>query len=201
MNPPESLTSHQIVDLLTVTASYDQRTVGEDDVKAWLAAAHRARWDYQTALTAIIDHYTNRTERITPGHVTQTIRAHRQDAAMRRPVEPPDPAGQARVTQAISGAFQTIGEDRPLAPWQQAVTAAKQEAKQRRERVLRYPDIAAKLTHPPLNLANPTMWNGYIPPRTLPSNDDNPYDEANQSPIRQQLVAIAADALRRGVPA
>jgi hypothetical protein len=38
---------------------------------------------------------------------------------------------------------------------------------QRRASVLAHPDLAARLTQPPLNYARPDQWNGYIPPATV----------------------------------
>lgn len=118
---------------------------------------------------------------------------------MRAPVVSPDPIGQAKITEATAGAFQTVDE-RPQKPWMKALADAKRETQERRKRVLAHPDLAAQLTQPPLALTDPVKWNGYIPPRTLPSGDGNPYDKVNDSPVRRQLVAIAAEALRREVP-
>lgn len=57
------------------------------------------------------------------------------------------------------------------------------QAMSRRERVLKFPDLAELLCRPPLNLTNPLFWSGYIPPR---------YHQGapNDSPVRKQLVAI-----------
>lgn len=59
-----------------------------------------------------------------------------------------------------------------------------------RERVLRYPDLAERLTKPPLNYANPRQWSGFIPPDT--------YGQAlNLSPEREALMELANEAYRR----
>jgi hypothetical protein len=61
-----------------------------------------------------------------------------------------------------------------------------------RERVLRYPDLAQKLTEPPLRYANPRQWNGFIPP-------DVCGQQLNLSPRRDALWALATEAYRRDV--
>jgi len=95
--------------------------------------------------------------------------------------------------------------------WRRAVTASKRECQARRTRVLAHPDLAQRLTEPPLRLVRPECWNGYIPPRTLPDNDrvhcgphgglrcrDRPHrTRVNKSPIRRQLVEIATEAIAR----
>lgn len=95
------------------------------------------------------------------------------------------------------------------------VCAAREENAARRERVLRYPDLAARLTEPPLTFRQPEDWNGYVPPRTLaedtcewcPSPERvnrgedcrNPQHLAkvNDSPRRAALIEICAEAFRR----
>lgn len=44
------------------------------------------------------------------------------------------------------------------------VTRAKARCKANRGRLLAHPDLAEKLTKAPMNLPDPAMWNGYIPP-------------------------------------
>lgn len=80
--------------------------------------------------------------------------------------------------------------------WRQAVAESKRECQDRRARVLAHPDLAKRLTEPPLSLSEPARWNGYIPPRTLPE-DEFGRARVNNSPVRRQLVAIASEALAR----
>ena len=61
----------------------------------------------------------------------------------------------------------------------------------RRRAVLRYPDIAARLTEQPLNYASPEQWGGFIPPNTTATGAINP------SPIRVALLRIVYDAEQR----
>jgi hypothetical protein len=85
---------------------------------------------------------------------------------------------------------------------------------ERRERVLRYPDLARRLTQPPIGYSRADQWNGYVPPAVVNSGS---YEEVlhsvsgrpnskgrrafgqagNDSPRRAALVAVAAEAWRR----
>lgn len=68
----------------------------------------------------------------------------------------------------------------------------------RRRRVLARPDIAARLVTE-LGYSRPDVWNGWIPPLSLP--DDSPsgdgFDKVNHSPRRKALMAIMADVAER----
>jgi hypothetical protein len=96
--------------------------------------------------------------------------------------------------------------------WIEAAAASKAASAARRQRVLGHQDLVDKLKRPPLAMADPSRWTGWIPPRTGPegccpacSKDARRpacrgvehYAPANDSPVRKQLVAIAAEALRR----
>lgn len=72
------MTEHDVIDVLTAIAAYDQRTVGESDVQAWHAIAQHANWNRDDALRAVVDHYANETKRIMPADITAGIRSHRQ---------------------------------------------------------------------------------------------------------------------------
>lgn len=67
---------------------------------------------------------------------------------------------------------------------------AKAENAERRRRVLAHADLAARLTLPPYRLRSPEMWTGFVPPRIWQG-------QMNPSPIRRQLIEIAAEAYRR----
>ncbi|OZM74013.1 hypothetical protein CFN78_06920 [Amycolatopsis antarctica] len=72
-----------------------------------------------------------------------------------------------------------------------ATAEAKQRSEERRERVLRHPDLASQLTAMPGPYRDPRTWNGYVPP----SHDA--YNRPNDSPRRAVLVRLCAEALRR----
>lgn len=86
------------------------------------------------------------------------------------------------------------------------------ESAARRERVLRYPDLAKRLTEPPLGYKRPQDWSGWVPPATgeveaCPACQSDPgkwgckrpghHARANNSRRRAALVEIAAEALAR----
>ncbi|MFB4312896.1 hypothetical protein [Actinomadura sp. 21ATH] len=57
-------------------------------------------------------------------------------------------------------------------------------------RVLRYPDLAAKLCDPLIGYARPDQWNGYIPAATYGQ-------QLNTCPRRDALMQIATEAYDR----
>jgi hypothetical protein len=102
-----------------------------------------------------------------------------------------------------------------LAHYAGAKAAPKTDSQARRARVLAHPDLAERLTEPPLGLRDPVQWSGWIPPRTMPEQAcaacrsarsdprrcrDPHRAPLNQSPIRRQLVSIASEALARVEP-
>lgn len=68
---------------------------------------------------------------------------------------------------------------------------ARRAAAYRRGLVLRYPDLAERLTEPPVKLARPDVWTGYIPPAT------DCVGALNTTPCRPALLALVAEAERR----
>lgn len=95
--------------------------------------------------------------------------------------------------------------------WREAKAESKKESKARRARVLAHKDLTDRLSAPPLRLSNPQRWTGWIPPRLLAEEScahcgpgghrrcrDQPHRaRINNSPIRQQLVEIATEAMSR----
>jgi hypothetical protein len=63
-------------------------------------------------------------------------------------------------------------------------------SRERRERVLKHPDLAELLTRPEVGYARPDQWTGYVPPEMW-------NDSRNDSPRRAALVAIATEAMNR----
>lgn len=95
-----AMTARGIGDVLAVVVAYDNREITEAVVAAWLAAAQDARWTRDEAVIAVRQHYANTTEWIMPAHVTERVRAARQDRAMRADAERDrvvDPTVAARV--------------------------------------------------------------------------------------------------------
>jgi hypothetical protein len=92
--------------------------------------------------------------------------------------------------------------------WQRAAEQSRLSSAERRERVFAHPDLVRRLTERPLALDDPYRWSGWIPPRTLPEDacpgcathscaGREHTARLNRSPFRQQVVDIAAEALRR----
>lgn len=73
-----------VIDVLTVAMAYDNRTVGEANVAAWLEAANRAGWGRDEAIEAVKAHYATTREFVMPGDVTERINAPKEAALARR---------------------------------------------------------------------------------------------------------------------
>lgn len=61
-----------------------------------------------------------------------------------------------------------------------------------RRGVLGYPDLARKLTEPPIGFERPEQWNGFVPPEQW-------REQHNDSARREALVELVAEAARRDV--
>lgn len=71
------------------------------------------------------------------------------------------------------------------------MTEARRAAAHRRGLVLRYPDLAAKLTERPIGFSEPEKWNGFIPPATDCTG------AMNTARCRPALLALVAEAEQR----
>lgn len=90
------MNSDDIINLLSIAAAYDRRTIGEADVVAWSAAADIGRWTYEEARLAIQAHYAEDTDWLMPAHITQRIRReYRQPPAFQNEKRGELPAGGA----------------------------------------------------------------------------------------------------------
>lgn len=78
-----TMTWNQTVDLLSLAAVFDQRTVGEEDVKGWLLVAEVERWTFPLARRVLVEHYRAGADRprLTPAAVSDGIRAARRQAS------------------------------------------------------------------------------------------------------------------------
>lgn len=77
------ITWNETADLLKLCAVYDQRTVGEEDIKGWLLAAKLAGWTMPLAERIIVEHYATDSDRprIDPARISDRIRDVRRRAA------------------------------------------------------------------------------------------------------------------------
>ena len=74
--------------VLTLAASYDQRTIGEADALAWGKVLGELNTD--DAFQAVADHYTRETRRLMPADVINGVRRIRAARLERDPEPPPD---------------------------------------------------------------------------------------------------------------
>lgn len=78
----------------------------------------------------------------------------------------------------------------------QARAAGAAENARRRALVLKHPDLAERLTQPPISHTTPEHWTGYIPPAHDPETFGGGRP-INTSPIRAALAALVAEAEQR----
>ena len=76
------------------------------------------------------------------------------------------------------------------------VAGAVTRTAEQRAVVLRFPDIAAKLTEFPMSYARPEQWTGFIPPKWVTAPHGSGW-VLNDSPSRAALLAIHAEAVER----
>ncbi len=123
----------QIIDLLSVVATYDRRTVGEMDVRAYGEAAERAGWTFDEAVEAVHRHFATSTAWLMPGHITDTLRAQRSaPRTYERELPPATPSQQARASH-LQRIFGELAKRRALpADVEHAGTEARREFDARR---------------------------------------------------------------------
>ncbi|MFI1914544.1 hypothetical protein [Nocardia sp. NPDC020380] len=80
------MTRNDVVNLLTMIASFDQRTVGESDVAPWFAAL--CHLPYGAARDAVLVHHQTSAERIKPVHVIDLARRASNDRVERASASP-----------------------------------------------------------------------------------------------------------------
>ena len=123
------MNTNEVIDLLTLIAACDQRTVGESDVEAWHAIATQAGWTFPLARQAVIEHHARGADkgRIRPAHITDTLDALRNTirrTVVRADLTPPreladDPKAEiawrhATLDRATQAAFDAWAGGRPL---------------------------------------------------------------------------------------
>jgi hypothetical protein len=102
--------------LLGFAASYDNRTVGEAEVIAWLQAIGDLPFD--DARAAIAAHYgSESTERLMPGHIRRGVKAMRRDRIDRCPVGAPAPEltdQPVRYRETLVAAISSIADGKQV---------------------------------------------------------------------------------------
>jgi hypothetical protein len=130
------MTIDEVIDLLTVAASFDRRTIGKADALAWHSVL--GDLDFTDSRNAVLGHYGASREWIMPADVRQRVRKIREDRLARNPVaalsgDLADDPGRYRslvqanvrriadgmdIRTAIGGGKPLDGE--PPAEWQEA---------------------------------------------------------------------------------
>lgn len=192
----------EIVDLLAFCAGYDHRRLDDDraeeEAEKWFLSLRGL--DLEDAQSAVVDYYTTQSERIRPSHIYNRVRP----PASRHPSSAPVPP-RVDVAEGVT----MVGAERG----RQMAREAHAANQARRERVLRYPDLAEQLCEQPLGYKFPEQWNGFVAPADCqdespeslrsPSGFPNPGHALtgarrhNDSPRRAALVDICAEAMRR----
>lgn len=126
-----AMTEDEIIDLLTLAAAYDRRTVGDADVEAWNAVASTSGWTFPVARKALVEHFKTSTKPIMPADINTIIAAQRKAISARftENVSPPkhlrdDPAAEIAWRREFAEdykrrALAAWAEDRELSTLQQ----------------------------------------------------------------------------------
>jgi len=77
------MTPEQVIDLLSLAARFDQRTVGDEDVRAWGLIANEQDWHPRAAARALVDHATVDPTPVRPAHITAILAAVRKEIRSR----------------------------------------------------------------------------------------------------------------------
>jgi hypothetical protein len=102
---------NEVIDLLTLIASYDRRTAGNADVAAWKLAV--GDLDFADAQAAAVEHYRESADWITPAHVRKLVRAARnarQDRVIASPPPPDLTDDPAAYREALKANIQSVAE-------------------------------------------------------------------------------------------
>lgn len=82
--------------------------------------------------------------------------------------------------------------EQPENVWIGFIQQYRDQAAARRARVLRHPEVAAKLCQWPLEYTDPAHWTGFIPPATTDGGR-----KAIDTPARRALIAICQEVVER----
>ena len=171
------MTPEQTSDILDTAASFDRRKIGDVDVAAWHEAL--GQLDPNLCIDAVIDYYRTEIRPIMPSDIRRRVIAIRNEQISRElPDGTPNPEAYARIMDRLQ----------PVMDQAKATTEANRAA------VLAHPDLAKKLTQPPLDYARPEQWNGFIPPKLVATEDGY---ELNDSPRRRALLRLVEEAHAR----
>lgn len=115
------MTPEQVIDLLTLAASHDSRTVGKHDVKAWFDIATEQDWHAGAAMRAVQQHATRDPMPVRPAHVTailSEVRDRIRRSLFRIDITPPrELADDPRAEVAWRQEYTRNAVDRALEEW------------------------------------------------------------------------------------
>jgi hypothetical protein len=92
--------AEEMGELLASAAIYDNRTVGDADILAWMRAI--GDLPYDDADMAVAAHYGETTDRLMPGHVRARVKAARKDRLDRMVLPAPDADPDSPATYRAS---------------------------------------------------------------------------------------------------
>lgn len=102
------MTLDETIDLLTVAAVFDFRTIGEADACAWHAAL--GDLDFGDSRTAVIGHYRDSRERVMPADIRQRVKAIRRDRLDRAILPAPATDNEAEYRAEIKRRTREIAD-------------------------------------------------------------------------------------------
>jgi hypothetical protein len=116
----------QVIDLLTLATRFDQRTVGDEDVRAWGLIANEEDWHPMAAARALVEHVKVDATPVRPAHITAILASVRREIRSRftEDVCPPreladDPRAEIawrrrRVVEFVDLAFEAWARREPI---------------------------------------------------------------------------------------
>lgn len=82
------MTDDEVVDLLTLAASFDRRKVGDADADAWFMAV--GDLPFEDAQVAVVKHYRDSGDWLMPVHVRRLVKQIREERINATPLPAPD---------------------------------------------------------------------------------------------------------------
>jgi hypothetical protein len=102
------MTLDEVIDLLTVAAVFDFRTIGEADARAWHAALGDLA--FGDSRSAVIGHYRDSRDRVMPADIRQRVKAIRRDRLDRAILPAPDTGDQAEYRAELKRRTREIAD-------------------------------------------------------------------------------------------
>lgn len=160
---------------------------------------------YPDTSQAVVEYFAESTDYLKPADLIRRVKAIRERRVTAAPIDAPPAEPGTYVDQLRSTVKQLAdGFRMPAAitsgtskgPSAEYERTRQQDlcGKRNREVVARHEDLSKRLTEPPLGYAQPSQWNGFVPPSTFSGQVNG---QINDSPRRAALVAIVDEAMAR----